>query len=75
MPIFSVGAQLKKEEVILRFAAGKFKKAKKYSEKEVNEILSRIHEDTARLRRNLVEYGCMQREGGGGRYWLVEKVP
>ncbi|WP_345325138.1 DUF2087 domain-containing protein [Candidatus Villigracilis proximus] len=42
---------------------------KKYSEKKVNEILSRYHEDTASLRRELVGYGLMKREGGGGDYW------
>jgi hypothetical protein len=42
-----------------------------YPEKKVNQILSRYNEDTARLRRSLVEYGFMAREGGGGKYWRL----
>jgi DNA-binding HxlR family transcriptional regulator len=61
--------QQKKLEAILRFVAEAFEPEKRYSEKQVNEILSRYNEDTARLRRNLVEFGFMQREGGGGAYW------
>jgi hypothetical protein len=43
----------------------------RYSEKQVNEMLNRFHEDTATLRRELVGYGLMGREGGGGEYWRV----
>jgi predicted transcriptional regulator len=66
-------AQRKKEEAILRYVARKFQSERRYSEKEVNEILSRFSDDTARLRRHLVDFGFMAREGGGGSYWLVEK--
>ncbi len=45
---------------------------KRYSEKQVNEILGGYHEDTATLRRELMGYGLMKREGGGGEYWRVE---
>ena len=65
-------AQQKKEEAILRYVARTFQPKRRYDEKEVNEILSRFSDDTARLRRNLVEFGLMNREGGGGEYWLVE---
>lgn len=66
-------AQQKKEEAVLRYIARAFEPGRRYPEKEVNEILSRFHEDTARLRRNLVVFGFMDREGGGGDYWLVEE--
>lgn len=65
-------AQRKKEEVILRYAAGMFKRGRKYSEEDVNQILERLSDDTARLRRNLVEFGFMAREGEGGSYWLID---
>jgi len=35
----------------------------------VNERLKRLNRDSATLRRAMVEYGWMQREGGGGAYW------
>ena len=65
-------AQQKKEVAILRYVVESFQPGRRYSEKEVNEVLTRFNDDTARLRRNLVEYGFMDREGGGGSYWLVE---
>lgn len=64
--------QQKKLEIILRQIVSKFEPGKHYPEKEVNQILSNIHEDTARLRRNLVEAKLMTREGGGGVYWRTE---
>lgn len=65
-------AQQKKLEVILRHIVQAFDLGVKYSEKEVNEILSGFNEDTARLRRNLVEFKLMSREGGGGAYWRID---
>lgn len=64
-------AQRKKLEAILRYVVRAFDVGKHYSEKQVNEILARYHEDTATLRRELVGFGLMKREGGGGEYWRV----
>lgn len=65
----TIPAQRKKLEAVLRYVAKAFKLGKRYSEKQVNEILGGYHEDTATLRRELVGYGLMKREGGGGEYW------
>ena len=65
-------SQRKKLEAILRHVVKAFEMGKRYSEKRVNEILSQYYEDTATLRRALVGYGLMKREGGGGEYWRVE---
>lgn len=67
----TIPAQRKKLDAILRHVVKSFEVGKRYSEKRVNEILSRYHEDTAALRRELVGAGLMQREGGGGEYWRV----
>jgi predicted transcriptional regulator len=64
-------AQRKKLEAILRHVVKAFEMGKRYSEKRVNEILSQYYEDTATLRRELVGFGLMKREGGGGEYWRV----
>jgi biotin operon repressor len=64
-----IPAQRKKLEAILRHIAKVFEPGKRYSEKRTNEILARFHEDTASLRRELVGYGLLNREGGGGEYW------
>ena len=67
----TIPAQRKKLEAVLRYIVKAFEVNKRYSEKKVNEILSQYHEDTASLRRELVGYGIMKREGGGGEYWRV----
>ncbi len=67
----TIPAQRKKLEAILRYVVKAFEVNKRYSEKKVNEILSSYHEDTASLRRELVGFSLMKREGGGGEYWRV----
>jgi hypothetical protein len=62
-------AQEKKYQVLLRHVVEAFEPGVRYSEKQVNEILSRFNDDTASLRRGLVESHLMAREGGGGEYW------
>lgn len=68
----TIPAQKKKLEAVLRYVVKAFKVGKRYSEKQVNEILSTYHADTASLRRELVGAKLMQREGGGGEYWREE---
>ncbi|HSB02956.1 MAG TPA: metalloregulator ArsR/SmtB family transcription factor [Anaerolineales bacterium] len=65
-------SQRKKLEAVLRYVVKDFEIGKRYSEKQVNEILAGYHEDTATLRRELVGFGLMKRAGGGGEYWRVE---
>ncbi|HTX99336.1 MAG TPA: metalloregulator ArsR/SmtB family transcription factor [Bacteroidota bacterium] len=61
--------QEKKLHVITRYVLSSFEVGRRYTEKEVNHILKRYSDDTALLRRALVDYGYMEREGGGGLYW------
>ncbi len=68
----TIPAQRKKLDAVLRHVVKAFEPGVRYSEKQVNEILSRFHSDTATLRRELVGSKLMQREGGGGEYWRVE---
>ena len=67
----TIPAQKKKLEAVLRYVVEGFEKGKRYSEKRVNEILKGYHNDTATLRRELVGFKLMEREGGGGEYWRV----
>jgi predicted transcriptional regulator len=73
--ILQFPAQRKKFEVLLRHVVKAFKPGVRYKEKQVNDILSSYSEDTATLRRGLVEHRLMEREGGGGEYWLRENQP
>jgi predicted transcriptional regulator len=62
-------AQYKKLDAVLRYVVQSFEPGERYTEKEVNEILARFHEDTAQLRRELVESSLLKRQPGGGEYW------
>ena len=64
--------QEKKYLVLLRHVLQDFEPGVRYTEKKVNTILSRHSDDTARLRRSLVDFGFMGREGGGRDYWVRE---
>jgi biotin operon repressor len=70
--IRSFPVQQKKYRVLLRHVVQAFEPGVRYAEPEVNDILLRFNDDTARLRRSLVEVGLMRREGGGGAYWRTE---
>ena len=67
-----IPAQHKKRNVILRYILQEFEPGRRYAETEVNEIISRFHEDYATIRREFVERRMMDREGGGGDYWRME---
>jgi predicted transcriptional regulator len=61
--------QQKKLEVVLRYVLRAFELDVRYTEKQVNAILGRFNEDTAGLRRDLVDFGMLRRNAGGREYW------
>jgi predicted transcriptional regulator len=69
----SLPSQHKKLEAVLHYIAQNFETEVHYSEKEINEILARFHEDVTSLRRDLIEYRILDRERDGSRYWLLEE--
>ena len=70
--ILQFPAQRKKFEVLLKYVAKSFKPDVRYTEKQVNEILSFFSDDTATLRRGLIDNMLMSRKVGGREYWLLE---
>jgi predicted transcriptional regulator len=64
--------QEKKFLVLVRHVLKAFEPGVRYAEKRVNQILANYSEDTARLRRALVDHRFMAREGGGGKYWRID---
>jgi biotin operon repressor len=62
-----IPAQRKKLEAVLRHVVRAFEPGRRYAESQVNEMLAGFHPDTATLRRELVGYGLMERDGG--QYW------
>lgn len=62
----------KKLIVILRWLATLFQPDRLYTEPEINAILKTAYEeDYVGLRRDLVDFGYLRRERGGGKYWLA----
>lgn len=65
-------ARRRKFQAILHYVAPSFEPGVRYSEKQINEILGQYHEDTAALRRGLIDNEIMEREATGDAYWLKE---
>lgn len=61
----------KKQLLALAYIAEYFHKGREYTEKEINELLEKVHafNDSALLRRELFELGYLNREKDGSSYW------
>lgn len=68
-----IPSQPAKLKVILNYLIQAFAPDMNYTEKEVNQILRRFHEDTAGLRRDLVDAKMLDRISDGSRYWRVDE--
>ncbi len=66
-----IPAYRRKREIILRWLIEQFAFGRTYTEKEVNEILTRYHPDYATLRREFIAGKYMAREKGI--YWRLEQ--
>ena len=60
--LISIPSQLKKERIVLEEIAKAFEPGRKYSEKEVNEIILTFHEDFCTLRKDMVQEGLLCRK-------------
>jgi hypothetical protein len=69
--IKQIPSQPVKLKVILDYLIVHFEVNVNYTEKEVNVLLRRFNEDTAGLRRELVDARMLDRESDGSRYWRV----
>jgi len=65
-----IPAQQKKRDVVLRYILAEFQSGERYSEKQVNAIVKRFHDDTASIRRAMVDNGWLKRKAGI--YWRAE---
>ena len=70
--LISIPAKSSKRLAVLYRIAGQFTAGTKYSEKELNEIVARFHEDTAAIRRYMIENHIMERDRESV-YWLAER--
>ncbi len=60
----------KKKIVVLQHIMQSFEFGKRYTEKEINEVLEGFYSDFVTIRRYLIEYGFMDREKDCSYYWV-----
>lgn len=61
----------KQRYVVLREISTRFESGQIYTEAEINEILKGVYDDYVTVRRFLIEYGFIDREPDGSKYWLI----
>jgi biotin operon repressor len=67
--IKEIPVQGKKLLVLLRYVSDHVEPSRRYTEKQINELLARFHTDFATLRRYLIDFKFMQRTMTGSEYW------
>lgn len=70
--LVSIPAKLPKRLAVLHRIAELFTPGTRYPEKELNEIIARIHDDTAAIRRYMIENCIMERDRNSV-YWLADR--
>ena len=69
--LISIPVKLAKKLAVLRHIASALSPDTKYPEKQLNEIIAKYHDDTAAIRRHMIEYGILERDGESV-YWIVQ---
>lgn len=67
----TIPSQRKKLDVILKYLIEQFEPGKKFTERQINEILGRFHADTTSLRRELIAARLLGRSKDGREYWRI----
>lgn len=67
-----IPTQLKKKLIIYAHVVECFEPGRRYTEKEVNEILKRFHPDAVSIRRDMFDLGFLDRQENGSAYWRLE---
>jgi DNA-binding HxlR family transcriptional regulator len=70
--LLSIPVHSRQRRFVVEKIAEAFEWGHMYDEKEVNATLKRFHDDTASVRRELIDQKIMLRENG--RYWLVRPL-
>jgi predicted transcriptional regulator len=73
--LMQIPVKRKKLLIVLKVLAKRFELNRHYTEAEVNEIIAAFCTDFATLRRELVDFHCLEREKDGSKYWLVSTNP
>ena len=70
MKIKGFPAKEKRKIIIMQKLIEDFQFGRKYSEKEVNTLLKHYYEDYVSVRRCMIQYGFLDRNGDGTEYWI-----
>ena len=67
--LISIPVKSVKKIAVLLHIARDLSPTTKYPEKELNAIIAKYHDDTAAIRRHMIEYGILERDAESV-YWL-----
>ena len=68
--LISIPVKPAKKIAVLRHIASNLSADTKYPERELNAIIANYHDDTAAIRRHMIEFGILERDGASV-YWMV----
>ena len=71
--LISIPVKPAKKIAVLHRIAQDLSPATKYPEKELNAIIAKYHDDTAAIRRHMIEYGILERDGESV-YWVSQTL-
>jgi hypothetical protein len=58
---------------VLRYVLRDIEKDVRYTEQQINDILEKYNEDYPRMRREMVDFGFLNRTNNGSEYWRTDK--
>ena len=71
--LISIPVKPAKKIAVLRHIASNLSADTKYPEKELNAIIANYHDDTAAIRRHMIEFGILERDGASV-YWVTNLI-
>ena len=69
--LISIPAKSAKRLAVLHRIAQELSPTTRYPEKDLNAIIAKFHDDTAAIRRYMIEYGILERDDESV-YWVSE---
>ena len=71
--LISIPAKSAKRIAVLHRIAQELSPTTRYPEKDLNAIIAKFHNDTAAIRRHMIEHGILERDGESV-YWLSDAL-
>ena len=69
--LIRIPVKASKKIAVLTHIAKNLSPDTKYPEKELNDVIAKFHDDTAAIRRHMIEYGILERDAGSV-YWISD---